>query len=236
VRKTAAEKEREQRELLNRMLAYERALYAQGVRHVAGVDEVGRGPLAGPVVAAAVVLPPDFSELGIFGINDSKKLSEKRREELFDVIRETAVVYGLGYADHQTIDEVNILEATKLAMKQAITAASAMLAQKCGDAETCRIGHVLIDALTLPDLKLPQTAIIKGDAKSVSVAAASILAKVTRDRLMQEYHALYPGYAFDRNKGYGTALHYAGLEANGMCQIHRRSFIHAESIADETNL
>jgi ribonuclease HII len=211
------EREIRLKQMLYDMLTYERALREQGVTNIAGVDEVGRGPLAGPVIAACVVLPEDFS---VIGVNDSKKLSEKRREELFDVICETALAYGTGSIDNLTIDKINILEATKLAMKQAVSAAADMLAKRgAGD-----IGHVLIDALELPGLEAPQTAIIKGDEKSVSVAAASIIAKVTRDRLMIEYHETYPEYAFDRNKGYGTKLHYEGIEAAGLSPIHRRSF------------
>jgi ribonuclease HII len=215
------------------MRVFEQELYAKGVLYVAGVDEVGRGPLAGPVTAAAVVLPPDFS---VLGVDDSKKLSEKRREALDAIIRAQALAYGLAFVDNRTIDEINILEATKSAMRQAVEAAARMLAARdktaAGNAaapdETAgapaSIGHVLVDALRIPGLDLPQMAIVKGDERSVSIAAASIVAKVARDRLMREYHALYPAYAFDRNKGYGTRAHIAAIAAEGLCPLHRRTF------------
>lgn len=195
---------------LAEMRQVEEELYAKGMRYIAGIDEVGRGPLAGPVVAAAVILPADFA---VLGVDDSKKLSEKKREELYLLITEQAVSYGIGIIDNYIIDEVNILEATKLAMKQAI--------------EKLEIEpeYILIDALTLKDVETPQRGIIKGDSISVSIAAASIVAKVTRDRMMVEYHEQYPHYAFDQNKGYGTKAHYEGLDCNGMCELHRRSFL-----------
>lgn len=217
---TKEERLEKQREKLEQMTEYERALRQKGIRYIAGVDEVGRGPLAGPVVAAAAVLPADFS---VLGVDDSKKLSEKRREELFDLIREQALAYGIGMVDNLVIDEINILEATKLAMKQAVNAADAMLKERLEEA--AGIEHVLIDALVLKEVPIPQTGIVKGDAKSVSIAAASILAKVTRDRLMVEYHEKYPFYGFDRNKGYGTKLHYEGIDFHGFCPWHRRSFL-----------
>lgn len=194
------------------MKQFEEALYQQGVSFVAGIDEVGRGPLAGPVVAAAVILPRDF---GVLGVNDSKKLTPKKREELDQVIREKALAYAIGVVDHKTIDQINILKATKQAMKLAI-----LELEKKSPVE-----HLLIDALHLPEISIPQTAIIKGDSKSVSIAAASIIAKVARDRMMDEYHVRYPHYGFLRNKGYGTEEHYRGIEANGMCPIHRRTFL-----------
>jgi ribonuclease HII len=218
------EREERQRQKLWEMTAYERALRAQGAAYIAGVDEVGRGPLAGPVLAAAVILPADFA---VLGVDDSKKLSAKRREALFDVLRETAVAWGFGQVDNKGIDEMNILAATRKAMKQAVDAAASMLAARAGggdDPSRRGIGHVLIDALTLPDLRLPQTGIVKGDEKSVSIAAASILAKVTRDRIMLAFHAQYPAYRFDKNKGYGTREHYAGIRAAGLCPIHRLCF------------
>lgn len=177
---------------------------------IAGVDEVGRGPLAGPVVAAAVILPRDFD---LLGVNDSKKLSEKRREELFDQIMERAVAVNIGMRDEQTIDHVNILNATKEAMADAIRGLNP------------QPDIVLIDALELEGLNIPQKGIVKGDAKSVSIAAASIIAKVTRDRMMVKYAEQYPGYAFEKNKGYGTKAHYEGLDRLGACPIHRRSFL-----------
>jgi ribonuclease HII len=203
------------------MRVFEQALYAEGVLCVAGVDEVGRGPLAGPVAAAAVVLPPDFS---VLGVDDSKKLSAKRREVLDALIREEALAYGLAFIDNSTIDEINILEAAKLAMRGAVEAAARMLADRGGAGAHARIEHVLVDALHIPGLDLPQTALIKGDERSVSIAAASIVAKVARDRLMQSCHELYPAYAFDKNKGYGTKAHIAAIAAEGLCPLHRRSF------------
>jgi len=195
------------------MKTFEEERYLSGCRYIAGVDEVGRGPLAGPVVAAAVVLPRDFD---VLGVDDSKKLSEKRREELFEQIRQKALAIGLGVVDHSTIDDINILQATKRAMEKALEECAGVLAS---------IDHILIDALTLENVPIPQTAIVKGDAKSVSIAAASIIAKVTRDRMMAEYDAHYPGYAFGSNKGYGTAAHYEGLHRQGLCPIHRRTFL-----------
>lgn len=206
-----------QKLLLEEMLTYERQLWEQGYDIVAGVDEVGRGPLAGPVVAAAVVLPQDFS---ILGINDSKKVTEKKREELFPIIKEEAVAYGIGIVDHQVIDEINILEATKIAMKKAITNLKIDLEKKTGKS----LKYILIDALTL-DIDVPQMGMVKGDAKSVSIAAASIIAKVTRDHMMIDYDTKYPGYSFASNKGYGTKDHYEGLDSLGMCPIHRKTFL-----------
>lgn len=206
-----------QKLLLEEMLTYERQLWEQGYDIVAGVDEVGRGPLAGPVVAAAVVLPQDFS---ILGINDSKKVTEKKREELFPIIKEEAVAYGIGIVDHQVIDEINILEATKIAMKKAITNLKIDLEKKTGKS----LKYILIDALTL-DIDVPQMGMVKGDAKSVSIAAASIIAKVTRDHMMIDYDTKYPGYSFASNKGYGTKAHYEGLDSLGMCPIHRKTFL-----------
>ena len=204
---------------LEEMKAYERRFYEQGLYFVAGVDEVGRGPLAGPVVAAAVILKPEFD---LLGVDDSKKLTEKKREALFEPIKAQSVAYGIGMRDHRVIDEINILEATKLAMRDAIEALQAQLREHRPEAA---LEHILIDALTLRDVPIPQTGIVKGDAKSVSIAAASILAKVTRDRLMAEYDRQYPGYAFASNKGYGTKAHYEGLAELGPCPIHRLTFL-----------
>ncbi len=192
------------------MSVYEEELHAAGVTFVAGIDEAGRGPLAGPVVAAAVILDPSAP---VLGVNDSKKLSEKKRAELKPIIEQQAVAYGIGIIDEKTIDRINILEATKLAMMQAV----ANLKQAPQ--------HLLIDALTLPGLTVPQTGIIKGDAKSVSIAAASILAKETRDQIMREYDAVYPQYGFAKHKGYGTRDHIQAIQEDGPCPIHRRSFI-----------
>lgn len=210
---TKQERLKKQQERLKEMKARETELHRQGYVNIAGVDEVGRGPLAGPVVAAAVVLPEDFD---VLGIDDSKKLSEKRREELFDVILEKAVAWGIGMADHSTIDEINILQATKLAMKDAIAYLSGKLEG---------IDYVIFDAVKINDLKLPQEAVIKGDSKILAVAAASIVAKVTRDRMMVAYAEEYPGYGFEKNKGYGTKQHYEGIARQGICPIHRKTFL-----------
>ena len=215
---TKQEREQVLREKLQTMQVYERDLRAAGKHYIAGVDEVGRGPLAGPVVAACVVLPEDFD---VLGVDDSKKLSEKKREQLYDAILSEALAYGIGMQDNASIDEINILEATKEAMRCAIIEAEQRLREKTG----CGIDHILIDALTLREIAIPQTGIIKGDSASLSIAAASILAKVTRDRMMVEYDSIYPGYAFAKNKGYGTKAHYEGLQAQGMTPIHRRSFL-----------
>jgi len=205
---------------LETMLAYERALWGKGILHVAGVDEVGRGPLAGPVCAACVILPQSFD---VIGVDDSKKLSEKRRAALYLKIIEQAVAYGVGLIGNERIDEVNILAATKEAMLIAIADAQEMLKERIS--EEAKIDHLLIDAVILPEAKIPGTAVVKGDEKSVSVAAASIVAKVTRDRIMTEFDSLYPGYGFASNKGYGTVAHYKGLKAHGRTPIHRLTFL-----------
>jgi len=177
---------------------------------VCGIDEAGRGPLAGPVVAAAVILPRDVE---ILYLNDSKKLTEKRREALYDEILAKAVSYGVGIISPQVIDEINILQATYEAMRQAVSKL------------TVPPDVLLNDAVTIPGILIPQVPIIKGDAKSVSIAAASILAKVTRDRMMLRYDTLYPEYGFAGHKGYGTAVHMAALREHGPSAIHRRSFL-----------
>ena len=202
------------------MQAYENELRAEGIRYIGGVDEVGRGPLAGPVTAACVVLPEDFD---VLGVDDSKKLSEKKREELFDKIKEKALAVGIGMCDNRVIDEINILEATKKAMAEAIARADRQLTEKGLSDEG--VEHLLIDAVSLKDVDTPQTSIIKGDAQSLSIAAASIVAKVTRDRLMAEYHRQYPFYGFDSNKGYGTKAHYEGIDKYGITPIHRKTFL-----------
>lgn len=207
---TKAERIEKEKRMLQEMQVYERELRDRGIRYIAGIDEVGRGPLAGPVVAAAVILPEDFD---VLGVNDSKKLSEKRREELFIKIKEKAIAWAIGMADNRIIDEINILQATKQAMREAV-----------GNLEV-QPEHLLIDAVKLEDVEVPQTAIIKGDEKSLSVAAASILAKVTRDHMMVDYANEFPGYAFEKNKGYGTKAHYEGLRAQGLCPIHRKTFL-----------
>ena len=178
--------------------------------YICGIDEVGRGPLAGPVVAAAVILPKDCN---ILYINDSKQLSEEKREALFDEIMEQAVGVGIGVVSHERIDEINILQATYEAMRQAV---SKLPVQP---------DLLLNDAVTIPGLTMKQVPIIKGDAKSISIAAASIVAKVTRDRMMVELDRFYPEYGFAGNKGYGAAVHIEALKRIGPCKIHRRSFI-----------
>lgn len=190
------------------LMVYERRFADKG--RIAGIDEVGRGPLSGPVVACAVILPTDHR---ILYLNDSKKLSEKKREELYEVIMQEAVSVGLGMETPETIDQINILQATYSAMRKAIAALDPP-AQ-----------FLLNDAVTIPHVSIPQCPIVHGDALSVSIAAASIVAKVTRDRLMEDYDRLYPEYGFARNKGYGTAEHIAAIKTHGPCPIHRRSFI-----------
>ncbi len=208
-RQKELEKEAAEDARLEAMLCYEKALYENGVELIAGIDEVGRGPLAGPVVAAAVILPKGCK---IRYLNDSKKIPKSKHEAIYNEIIEHAVVVGVGVKDAAVIDQVNIYEATKLAMLEA-------LGQLIQEPE-----HLLIDAMKL-DTPIPQTSIIKGDAKSVSIAAASIVAKVTRDRLMEEYDKVLPGYGFASNKGYGSAEHIAALKEIGPSPIHRQSFI-----------
>ena len=202
---------------LEKMLAYEKELYTQGIQLIAGVDEVGRGPLAGPVVAAAVILPKACK---IPGLNDSKKIPKSKHKEIYEAVLQNAVAIGIGIKDNQVIDQVNIYEATKLAMMEAI-----------GQLEP-QPQHLLIDAMKL-DLPIPQTSIIKGDANSLSIAAASIVAKVTRDQMMEEFDREYPGYDFAQNAGYGTANHLAGLDQLGVTPIHRRSFEPVKSMCED---
>ena len=196
-------------ERLDTMLEFERELYSKGITLIAGVDEAGRGPLCGPVVAAAVILN---SNEKIAGVNDSKKLTEKKREELFSVIKEKAIAYSVGIVDEKTIDEINILEATRLAMKKAVEGLKEVP------------GHVLVDAEKHVPINIPYTPIIKGDAKSESIAAASIIAKVTRDHMINELDKKYPEYHFAKNKGYGTREHIAAIKEHGLCEIHRKTF------------
>lgn len=195
---------------LEKMKFFEKKYQSQGYLQICGIDEAGRGPLAGPVVAGAVILPSDCM---ICYLNDSKKLSKKRREELFDEIQEKAVAYGIGVASPERIDTINILQATYEAMQQAI--------------ENLSVSPelLLVDAVTIPQVQTKQVGIVQGDAKSVSIAAASILAKVTRDRMMMEYDEIFPEYGFGIHKGYGTAAHIEAIEKYGACPIHRRSFI-----------
>lgn len=188
---------------------FENALYQQGVRYIAGVDEVGRGPLVGPVVTACVILPQDFV---LEGLTDSKKLSAKKRDLFYDYIMEHALSVSVGMMDEKVIDEVNIYEATKRAMYQAI--------------ENSKIvpDHVLIDAMKLEKLTIPSTSIIKGDAKSISIAAASVIAKVTRDRMMEELDKKYPMYGFRKHKGYPTKEHIEAIQKYGIIEEHRKTF------------
>ena len=192
------------------MWQFEEELFAQGYQLVCGVDEAGRGPLAGPVCAAAVILPP---HLEIPGLDDSKKLSDKRRRELFPVIKEQAIAYGIGFASHEEIDEINILQATYLAMERA-------LAQLTETPE-----YALIDGNRAKDFGLPVKTVVKGDSLSANIAAASVLAKVTRDMLMEEAALEYPGYGFEIHKGYGTRAHYDALRELGASKIHRMTFL-----------
>lgn len=187
---------------------YEKELYAKGLNYIGGVDEVGRGPLIGSVVAACVVLPKDFV---LEGLTDSKKLSEKKRDEFYSVIMEKAVAIGIGMCSEKVIDEVNIYEATKIAMKEAIKNTN------------IKLDHVLIDAMPL-DIDIPTTSIIKGDVKSISIAAASVIAKVTRDKMMYELDKKYPIYDLAHNKGYGTKKHIAAIEKYGITKYHRLTF------------
>ena len=216
---TKEERLQKQKDRALELRKFENEYREAGHLFIAGVDEVGRGPLAGPVVTACVVLPHDYEGLGI---DDSKKLSEKKREELYSEIIENAICYGFGLCDNNVIDEVNILEATKLAMKQAVLSAEESL-KKSGKGE--KIDLILVDAVTIPGISTKQISLIKGDANSISIAAASILAKVKRDRMMREYADIYPGYDFASNKGYGTAAHYAGLKEKGLTPIHRKTFL-----------
>jgi ribonuclease HII len=212
--------EREQKMILRlaEMKRYENDLREQGAVYIAGMDEVGRGPLAGPVVAACVVLPADF---GVLGVDDSKKLSLKKREELYEVILDKALAVGIGMCDNQVIDEINILEATKRAMAESIEKADKMLQKR----DLGTLDHVLIDAVKLTGISQTQTNIIKGDATSLPIAAASIVAKVTSDRMMIAYAEEYPWYGFESNMGYGTKKHYEGISAHGITPIHRKSFL-----------
>ena len=192
-------------------LQYERALLAKGLQYIAGVDEVGRGPLAGPVVCAAVIMPLDDESI-IVGVDDSKKLSAKKRETLAEEIKKRALAYTIVEVSEQEIDEINILEATKLGMKKAL--------------ETLEIApqSVLTDGNMTLNIDFPQKSVIGGDALCYSIGAASIIAKVYRDKMMDDYAKEYPQYAFDSNKGYGTAAHIQAIKEYGLCPIHRRTF------------
>ena len=190
--------------------SYEKLAMEKGFKTICGIDEAGRGPLAGPVYAAAVILPID---LEIDGLNDSKKLTEKKREVLFDIICEKAISYSVGIATEEEIDEINILNATFLAMRRAV------------DGLSIKPDYALIDGNQHPKLSIPDETVVKGDGKSMSIAAASILAKVSRDRFMLEIAEKYPEYCFEKHKGYGTKLHYEMIEKYGVSPVHRRSFL-----------
>ncbi len=201
-----------ERERIDKMKEYERS--HKDCAYICGIDEAGRGPFAGPVVAGAVILDFENPEKEILYLNDSKKLSEKKREELYDCIMENAISVGVGIVESTVIDEINILQATYEAMRQAISKLDP------------QPDFVLADAVTIPGITIPQEGIVKGDAKSISIAAGSIIAKVTRDRMMYEYDKMYPEYGFASHKGYGTKAHIEAIRKYGMLDIHRRSFIH----------
>ena len=192
------------------MWQFEDNCYEKGYKLVCGVDEAGRGPLAGPVCAAAVILPPNIE---IPGLNDSKKLSDKRRRELFPIIKECALAYAIAFADEREIDEINILQATFRAMERAVASLSVAP------------DYILVDGNKLPQLSVEAQAVVHGDSLSASIAAASVLAKVTRDDIMLDMAQTYPQYAFDIHKGYGTKVHYDALAKYGPCKIHRQSFL-----------
>ncbi len=198
-------------ERLNLLKIEENKLYENGIEYICGIDEAGRGPLAGPVVVGAVILPKDSF---IEGVNDSKKISEKKREKIYDQIIEEAIAYGVGIVDQNKIDEINILNATKLGLKMAI------------ENLNVKPNVIMVDALTgIDTCGIPYISVIKGDAKNYSIAAASIIAKVTRDRIMRQWDEVYPQYGFAKHKGYGTAEHIKSIKENGPCMLHRKSFI-----------
>ena len=200
----------EEIERLIKLSEYEKKGYENGYKYIAGIDEAGRGPLAGPVVAAAVILPEGCL---IEGVNDSKKLSEKKREKLYDDIVQNATAWGVGIVDNNVIDEINILNSTRRAMHMAI------------EELKVKPDYILIDAEKKVDTNgIPYLPIIKGDALSISIGAASIIAKVTRDRMMREYDKIFPMYGFEKHKGYGTKAHVEAIKENGLCMIHRKSF------------
>ena len=199
----------------------ERSLYEKGIKSICGIDEAGRGPLAGPVVVASVIMPQDSM---IEGVNDSKKVSEKKREMLYEKIIEEAVAYGVGIIGQEEIDKINILNATKEGLTTCIKELEQDLKNKKRDFEKPDI--ILVDALTKIDTDgISYQSIIKGDAKSYSIAAASIIAKVTRDRIMRQWAEVYPEYGFEKHKGYGTAVHIAALKEHGACPLHRKTFV-----------
>ena len=203
-------KEKEEQRL-NELKEIDKSYFKEGYNYICGIDEAGRGPLAGPVVVAAVIMPKDSM---IEGVNDSKKVSEKKREKLYELIIEEAISYSVGIVDQNEIDRINILNATKAGLTEAV--------------RTLKVKPelILVDALTNIDTcGIPYRSIIKGDAKSYSIAAASIIAKVTRDRIMREWDKIYPQYGFEKHKGYGTAAHISAIKENGLCPLHRLSFV-----------
>lgn len=203
-------KEKEEQRL-NELKEIDKSYFKEGYNYICGIDEAGRGPLAGPVVVAAVIMPKDSM---IEGVNDSKKVSEKKREKLYELIIEEAISYSVGIVDQNEIDRINILNATKAGLTEAV--------------RTLKVKPelILVDALTNVDTcGVPYQSIIKGDAKSYSIAAASIIAKVTRDRIMREWDKVYPQYGFEKHKGYGTAAHISAIKENGLCPLHRLSFV-----------
>ena len=208
-------------ERLKEIKKIEEELYTQRITSIAGIDEAGRGPLAGPVVVACVIMPKDSM---IEGVNDSKKIAEKKREKLYEQIIEEALGFGVGIISQEEIDRINILNATKEGLTTAIKEMEKDLKEKQRDFDKPEI--ILVDALTKIDTDhIPYRSIIKGDAKSYSIAAASIIAKVTRDRIMREWAEVYPMYGFEKHKGYGTAAHIAAIKEYGLCPLHRRSFV-----------
>lgn len=208
-------------ERLKTIKEIEENLYNEGITSIAGIDEAGRGPLAGPVVVACVVMPKDSM---IEGVNDSKKVSEKKREKLYDEIINEAIAYGVGIVSQQEIDKINILNATKEGLTTAIREMEKDLKEKNRSFDKPEI--ILVDALTKIDTDhIPYRSIIKGDSKSYSIASASIIAKVTRDRIMRQWDEVYPMYGFARHKGYGTSAHITAIKEYGLCPLHRRSFV-----------
>ena len=206
---------------LQEIQTIERELYQKGVKSICGIDEAGRGPLAGPVVVASVIMPEGSM---IEGVNDSKKVSEKKREKLYEQIIEEAVAYGVGIIDQNEIDRINILNATKEGLTLCIKELEKDLKEKNRGIEKPEI--ILVDALTKIDTDhIPYQSIIKGDAKSYSIAAASIIAKVTRDRIMRQWDEVYPEYGFAKHKGYGTAMHISAIKQYGICPLHRKTFV-----------
>lgn len=208
-------------ERLTKLKEIETDLYSKGIKTIAGIDEAGRGPLAGPVVVASVILPQNSM---IEGVNDSKKVSEKKREKLYEIILDEAIAYGVGIISQEEIDRINILNATKLGLTTAIKEMENTIKVKNMNFDKPEI--ILVDALTKIDTDhIPYKSIIKGDAKSYSIAASSIIAKVTRDRIMRQWAEVYPVYGFEKHKGYGTAYHIQAIKEYGLCPLHRRSFV-----------